>query len=101
MFENYVGISHHLNDHLYNIFYYFQIVQKAVYRAIGNYLGRRNKFQHLHVFPDNQIPEKIKANISNQIKQLRPVPVRLDHISQEELENFPQLLKLPDTYVLK
>ncbi|XP_001607973.1 39S ribosomal protein L13, mitochondrial [Nasonia vitripennis] len=76
------------------------IVQKAVYSVLGSTLKRRYDMKRLHVFYNDEIPEKIKANISSQIKQLRPVPVRLDHISQEELDQFPQLVKLPDKYVL-
>jgi large subunit ribosomal protein L13 len=57
--------------------------------------------QRLHVYYDDNIPEKVKGNISNQIKQLRPVPIRLDHISQEQLENFPQIVNLPENYVLQ
>lgn len=75
-------------------------MQKAVYRALGRNLARRHRFELLHVFYDSNIPETIKGNISGQIKQLRPVPTRLDHISTEELENFPQIMKTPDTYVL-
>ncbi|XP_011496961.1 PREDICTED: 39S ribosomal protein L13, mitochondrial [Ceratosolen solmsi marchali] len=76
------------------------IIQKAVYSVLGNNLTRRTTMQRLHVYYDNNIPEKIKENLSNQIKQLRPVPIRLDHISQEQLENFPQIINLPAHYVL-
>ncbi|KAJ8686740.1 hypothetical protein QAD02_022534 [Eretmocerus hayati] len=76
------------------------VMQKAVYSALGNNLQRRYLMQHLHIYYDDNIPEDIKGNICNQIKQLRPVPQRLDHISPEELENFPQIVKLPATYVL-
>lgn len=78
-----------------------QIVEKAVYRALPKNLQRRHTMQRLHIFPDEKIPEDILKNISNQIKQLRTVPIRLDHISQEEINNFPQLLKYPDNYILK
>lgn len=55
--------------------------------------------QHLHVYPDENIPENILGNITSQIKQLRPVPIRYDHISQEEKDNFPLICKLPKEYV--
>ncbi|XP_058804658.1 large ribosomal subunit protein uL13m [Phymastichus coffea] len=77
------------------------IMEKAVYRALGNNIPRRYHMQRLHIYYNDQIPEKIKQNIGNQIKQLRPVPQRLDHISQDDIENFPQILKLPQTYVLR
>ena len=76
-------------------------MEKAIYSSLGNNLQRRYTMQRLHIYHNDVIPENIKANISNQIKQLRPVPVRLDHISKEELESFPQLLKLPESYVLR
>jgi len=57
--------------------------------------------QRLHIFPNDKIPKDMLENISNQIKQLRPVPVRLDHIPKEEVDNFPQLLKYPENYILR
>lgn len=77
------------------------IVKKAVYSALPKNLQRRYLMQRLHIFPDNKIPKDILKNVSNQIKQLRAVPIRLDHISQEEIDNFPQLLKYPKNYILK
>jgi len=78
-----------------------QILEKAVYRALPKNLQRRHTMQRLHIFPDEKIPEDILRNISNQIKQPRTVPVRLNHIPQKEIENFPQLLKYPENYILK
>lgn len=78
-----------------------QIVEKAVYRTLPKNLQRRHTMQRLHIFPDEKIPEDMLKNISNQIKQLRAIPVRLDHIPQEEIDNFPQLLKYPKNYILK
>ncbi|KAL6438941.1 hypothetical protein ACFW04_003765 [Cataglyphis niger] len=77
------------------------IVEKAVYRELPKNLQRRHTMQRLHIFPDNKIPKDILKNISNQLKQLRPVPVRLDRIPQEEINNIPQLLKYPNNYILK
>lgn len=76
-------------------------MKKAVYRVLPKTLQRRYLMQKLHIFPDDKIPEDILKNVSNQIKQLRAVPVRLDHIPQEEIDNFPQLLKYPKNYILK
>lgn len=78
-----------------------QIVEKAVYRALPKNLQRRHTMQRLHIFPNEKIPEDILKNISNQIKQLRTVPIRLDHIPQEEVDKFPQLVKYPENYILK
>jgi hypothetical protein len=57
--------------------------------------------QRLHIFPDDKVPEDMLKNITNQIKQSRAVPTRLDHIPQEEIDNFPQLLSYPKEYILK
>ncbi|XP_020292154.1 39S ribosomal protein L13, mitochondrial [Pseudomyrmex gracilis] len=77
------------------------IVEKAVYRALPKNLQRRHTMQRLHIFPDEKVPEEILKNIGNQIKQLRPVPVRLDHIPQEEVDNFPRIVQYPKHYILK
>ncbi|XP_032664822.1 39S ribosomal protein L13, mitochondrial [Odontomachus brunneus] len=77
------------------------IVEKAVYRALPKSLQRRYNMQRLHIFPDDKVPEDILKNVSNQIKQLRPVPVRLDHIPQEERDSFPQIISYPQDYILK
>ncbi|KYN35042.1 39S ribosomal protein L13, mitochondrial [Trachymyrmex septentrionalis] len=77
------------------------IVEKAVYRALPKSLMRRHTMQRLHIFPDEKIPEDMLKNISNQIKQLRIVPVRLNHIPRTEVDNFPQLLRYPKNYILK
>ena len=66
----------------------------------GN-LQRRYTMQRLHIYPENELPKNILDNISNQIKQLRPVPVRLDHLPKEEVEEFPRLVKFPEQYVLR
>ncbi|RLU24979.1 hypothetical protein DMN91_003071 [Ooceraea biroi] len=78
-----------------------QIVKKAVYGALPKNLQRRHIMQRLHIFPNNKVPDDILKNITSQIRQLRDVPVRLDHIPQEEVDNFPQLLTYPKNYILK
>uniref|UniRef100_A0A6V7IC61 39S ribosomal protein L13, mitochondrial n=1 Tax=Bracon brevicornis TaxID=1563983 RepID=A0A6V7IC61_9HYME len=75
------------------------IMEKAVYSALRGNLQRRYHMQRLHIYEDDNIPEEILENVSSQIKQLRPIPVRLDHIPQEEIENFPRLVKYPEDYI--
>ncbi|KAK0181187.1 hypothetical protein PV327_003492 [Microctonus hyperodae] len=77
------------------------IVQKAVYHGMKGNLQRRHTMQRLHIFEDDKVPEDILKNINNQIKQLRPIPVRLDHIPQEEIDKFPRVIKYPEDYVLR
>lgn len=66
----------------------------------GN-LQRRYTMQRLHIFPDENVPEDMLKNVSNQIKQLKPVPARLHEISPEEKEKIPRLIKYPDDYQLR
>lgn len=77
------------------------IMKKAVYGAMRGNLTRRHVMTRLHLFPDNNVPKEIMKNISNQLRQPRPVPVRLDHVDKETLENFPQIMDVPKDYVLR
>lgn len=66
----------------------------------GN-LQRRYTMERLHIFPDSNVPEKLLQNVSNQIRQLRPVPKRLDHYEEKEVKEFPKIVDYPKDYVLK
>ncbi|KOB72364.1 Leukotriene A4 hydrolase, partial [Operophtera brumata] len=55
----------------------------------------------LFIYPDGKIPENILENVSNQIRQLKQVPTRLDHIPEEEVQKFPKVMEYPEDYVLK
>ncbi|CAD7088033.1 unnamed protein product [Hermetia illucens] len=44
---------------------------------------------------------EIMENVTNQIRQIRVVPTRLDHIDKETLENFPAVMDYPKDYVLR
>lgn len=74
---------------------------KAVYRSMKGTLKRRHTMQRLHLYTDDNLPDEIRENISNQIRQLRRVPVRLDHIDEETREKFPKIMDYPKNYVLK
>lgn len=77
------------------------VVKKAVYNSIRGNLQRRYAMQRLHLIPDDKIPDEILERISNQIRTPRPVPQRLDHISPEDVESFPQIVEYPKEYVAK
>lgn len=77
------------------------VIKKSVYSAMKGNLQRRHVMQRLHLFPDDKVPEEIMNNITNQIRQPRAVPVRLDHIDEEQIKNFPQLMDHPKEYVLR
>lgn len=86
---------------MYISFMIIQIIKKAIYSAMDGNLQRRYTMERLHIFPDENVPEDMLQNVSNQIKQLRPVPVKLCDISQEERDKIPRLIKYPIDYQLK
>lgn len=77
------------------------IMRKSVYRACGRNLQRRYTMQRLHLFEDSNVPQELLENVTNEIRQLRPVPQRLDHISEEVRKNFPKIMRHPEDFVPK
>lgn len=77
------------------------IMRKSVYRAVGRNLARRHTMQRLHLFAGEDVPEEILKNVSNQIRQLRPVPQRLNHISDEVRKAFPKIMRHPENFLPK
>lgn len=57
--------------------------------------------QKLHLFPNADIPTNLLKNVSNQIQQIRPMPKRLEHYTEEEIQKFPKIIDLPKNYVVK
>ncbi len=76
-------------------------MKKAIYSSLDKNLTRRTLMERLHLFPDADIPEEIKANLSGQIRQLRPVPKTLDEYSPEEIKNFPKVFDYPSDYIVR
>ncbi|KAK8399579.1 hypothetical protein O3P69_003559 [Scylla paramamosain] len=76
------------------------IIRKTVYNKLSKNLLRRGRLARLHIFPDDKVPDSILKNVSAQMRQLRPVPRRLDHYPQEELENFPKIFDWPKDHVI-
>jgi large subunit ribosomal protein L13 len=77
------------------------IMKKAIYRGLGGNLQRRHTMQRLHLFQDDNVPQDILENVTNQIRQTRRVPQRLDEIDPEIVSNFPQIMNYPDDYLPK
>lgn len=75
-------------------------MEKAVYRSMKGTLQRRYTMQRLHLFEDDNVPPEIFQNITNQLKQLRLVPERLDHMDEEKVKNFPKIMDYPYDYKL-
>lgn len=66
----------------------------------GN-IQRRHTMQRLHLFKDDNIPSNILENVTNQIRQPRVVPQRLDQLDKEFVEKFPKIMDYPSNYVLR
>uniref|UniRef100_A0A6M2DKM4 Putative mitochondrial/ ribosomal protein l13 n=1 Tax=Xenopsylla cheopis TaxID=163159 RepID=A0A6M2DKM4_XENCH len=77
------------------------IMKKAMYYSMKGNLQRRHIMQHLHIYPDDVIPEDIKVNITSQIRQLRPVPQRLDQMPEELVKNYPKIMDYPKDYIVR
>lgn len=77
------------------------IIKKAVYNSMDGNIQRRYTMERLHIFEDANVPMELMKNVSNQIRQLRSVPKRLDSYSVEETESFPKIMDYPKDYILK
>ncbi|XP_044745835.1 39S ribosomal protein L13, mitochondrial [Coccinella septempunctata] len=77
------------------------ILKKAVYNSMAGNIQRRYTMERLHIFSDNNVPEHLMKNVSNQIKQLRPKPKRLDHYDADYVKQFPKIIDYPSDYVLR
>lgn len=83
------------------LFLFFQVMWFAVKGAMKGNLQRRYTMMFLHLFPDSNIPPDILANISNQLKQARPVPKGINEYDEETIKNFPKIMDYPKNYVVK
>lgn len=67
------------------------VIERAIYRFSGRQDVRKRAFARLTILKDDVIPVEIKEKISAQIRQARPVPRKLEDISEEELANYPKI----------
>ncbi|CAH1967522.1 unnamed protein product [Acanthoscelides obtectus] len=77
------------------------IIKKAVYNSMDGNLQRRYTMQRLHIFPDENVPKELLGNVSNEIRQLRPMPKRLDDYPEKDVKEFPKVIDYPKDYVLR
>lgn len=80
---------------------YVQVLRKAVYTQLAKNLLRKGHMERLHIFPDSEIPEDIRANICGQIRPLRPVPKRLQEYTEEEINSYPKVFDYPHDYIVR
>lgn len=76
-------------------------MQKAVYNSMKGNLQRRYTMQRLHLFADGTVPEDVMSNVTNQLKQARVVPTRLDHMDPATVDKYPKVMNWPKDYVLR
>uniref|UniRef100_A0A671VRF5 Large ribosomal subunit protein uL13m n=1 Tax=Sparus aurata TaxID=8175 RepID=A0A671VRF5_SPAAU len=67
------------------------IVKLAVYGMLPRNLHRRTMMQRLHIFADDELPEDIQANLTEELPQPREIPRKLSEYTQEEIDAFPRL----------
>uniref|UniRef100_A0A2H1VN45 SFRICE_038363 n=1 Tax=Spodoptera frugiperda TaxID=7108 RepID=A0A2H1VN45_SPOFR len=77
------------------------IIKKAVYRAMKGNLQRRHTMERLLIYPGETVPEDVLQNVTNQIRQTRLVPTRLDQIPEEVSKAYPKVMDYPEDYILK
>jgi len=54
--------------------------------------------EHVHLFPDENVPAELLKNVSNQLEQVMRMPKPIDDYSKEERTQIPALFELPETY---
>jgi len=78
------------------------VLYKAIYKSVGNIgLKRHELIARLHLFADDVVHDYLKVNISDQIRQLRPVQKKLNQFTDEEIKNFPKIFDYPEDYAKK
>lgn len=59
-----------------------------------NKIYRNEAMARLIVYPDENIPQNILDNITDQIPGVSYVPTPLQDMSQEDIDKFPKLFKM-------
>ncbi|KAK1895512.1 39S ribosomal protein L13 mitochondrial [Dissostichus eleginoides] len=77
------------------------IVKLSVYGMLPRNLHRHTMMQRLHIFPDDELPDDILANLTEELPQPREIPKQLSEFTQEEIDAFPRLWTPPEYYKMK
>lgn len=78
------------------------VLYKAIYKAIGNiHMQRKEIIARLHMYPDSKVPQHILENVTDHIRQLRPVHKALNEYSSDEVKTFPKIFDYPEDYAKK
>ncbi|XP_059486237.1 large ribosomal subunit protein uL13m [Neocloeon triangulifer] len=76
------------------------VMKKAVYTSMHGNLLRRHNMMRLHLYADEEVDPEVAARVTNVIRQLRPIPERLDLMEKEKVDSFPQIADLNKDYVI-
>ncbi|KAL7064729.1 hypothetical protein AAHC03_04630 [Spirometra sp. Aus1] len=79
-----------------------EVIRREIRVHLPNRVARPDWLARLHIFPDGieTVPEELLKNVSGVIRQVMPVPKRLDSYTAEEIENYPKLFDWPDDYAV-
>uniref|UniRef100_A0A7E4W2J2 Ribosomal protein L13 n=1 Tax=Panagrellus redivivus TaxID=6233 RepID=A0A7E4W2J2_PANRE len=77
-----------------------RVMFMATYSALGNSLLRRTHIMRLHLFADDDIPERIRSNLGKQMELIQPVPRKSTEYTAEERANFPRLVQRSERHLL-
>ncbi|TNN52155.1 39S ribosomal protein L13, mitochondrial [Liparis tanakae] len=77
------------------------ILKLVVYGMLPKNLHRRTMMQRLHIFADDELPDDIRANLTEELPQPREIPRKLSEYTQEEMDAFPRLWTPPEDYKMK
>jgi large subunit ribosomal protein L13 len=76
-------------------------MKKAIYTSMKGNLTRRHTMMRLKLYAEDNIEPEIASKISSVIRQLRPIPERLDLMEEERVKAFPRVVELDKDYVVQ
>ncbi|VDL60271.1 unnamed protein product [Hymenolepis diminuta] len=80
-----------------------EVLRREVRSHLKNCSSRHDWLSRLHIYADGieSVPEDLMRNVSGVIRQVMPVPKRLDEYTTEEIEAFPKLFDWPEDYAVR
>uniref|UniRef100_A0A914IEN1 Uncharacterized protein n=1 Tax=Globodera rostochiensis TaxID=31243 RepID=A0A914IEN1_GLORO len=64
-----------------------------------NRIVQRRCYERLHVFPDLEMPDFVRKNINNQLRQVQDVPRKSTEYTSEERAAFPRIFRPDDNFL--
>lgn len=72
----------------------------AVSKGLGSKVFKHTHLERLHLFVDDEMPDFIRRNIGNQLKQVQRTPRKSTDFTAEERANFPRLVEYKEEHLL-